>query len=408
MPSRGLGERDQAFALIELNIESQFSRWVHEVTEALKRASISVDEYGSVGTIVELHPADTHRLSPVRLVPAHWSDRKGLCAYLDQSISNWPEQAAIWQSAFASAERSLKNELSEIVWTAVVGPDPMNGGDSAKTINSPKIVGSMSLLSPVEMMTEFVPCLHPGQIAAREYVYSWPVPVQGTMLTFNDRVVPGSVHRNLALLAALLSVVFEVPWIVRQQPFAFLGDISPLIAASRENVPSHQNGPEHPQETELPTWVFEGWDRSNADRALRNAVLTHSEALRLTDHHPSFALVAFMAVFQALGSRIEKRENKQREAALRQILSSIESKEILRLYGNRSDTAHQGVLFGSEIVAGMSSHEFNPYWEPPEQLFQRESLRKVKRVSQELIVRHLQADQMFGKSASGSGKHCEE
>jgi hypothetical protein len=137
----------------------------------------------------------------------------------------------------------------------------MNGGDSAKTINSPKIVGSMSLLSPVEMMTEFVPCLHPGQIAAREYVYSWPVPVQGTMLTFNDRVVPGSVHRNLALLAALLSVVFEVPWIVRQQPFAFLGDISPLIAASRENVPSHQNGPEHPQETELPTWVFEGWER---------------------------------------------------------------------------------------------------------------------------------------------------
>lgn len=125
---------------------------------------------------------------------------------------------------------------------------------------------------------------------------------------------------------------------------------------------------------------------------MRSALLTYQESVRMMDWHPSYALVAFMAALQTLGSRTEQNKKKQIVAALRLCYSRKEASEIMKFYSTRGSTVHMGMLFGSEPYAGIRFREsYAPFYADPATKFHLVTLEKLESAVRSILIHHFES-----------------
>jgi hypothetical protein len=148
----------------------------------------------------------------------------------------------------------------------------------------------------------------------------------------------------------------------------------------------------------VPEWGTTAWSRLEEDSLLDAALGAYLEGLSIKDEHPSFALVAFVTVFDVIGQKLDKptrcptcrqvtRATARARQAMRLVMSEGELKG-LRVPSVRSDTAHGGGLHGHEIIsAGLIDFASDPnqaQWD-----FASKTLRPVRDAAKRLLLQYL-------------------
>jgi hypothetical protein len=114
----------------------------------------------------------------------------------------------------------------------------------------------------------------------------------------------------------------------------------------------------------VPEWAADAWRRLEKRPRLADAVVAHHEGLRAQVHHPSLALVAFIASVEAVANLLFKEERCPQcrghldvaarfRATLRMVMSDEEAIRLGAVYSPRSLTVHQGRLHGDETTPGV-------------------------------------------------------
>src|SRR5437588_10563612 len=104
------------------------------------------------------------------------------------------------------------------------------------------------------------------------------------------------------------------------------------------------------------------WDIAACDNGVDRALSVYHEGLLLKERHPSFALVAFTAAIEAVGTRIWEpprcracgvvMKSAERFRNALRLVAPQKADDLGRLYGHRSKTVHAGHLHGSELFFG--------------------------------------------------------
>jgi hypothetical protein len=117
---------------------------------------------------------------------------------------------------------------------------------------------------------------------------------------------------------------------------------------------------------DLPDWMDQAWSILDADPVVEDALLAFHEGLVLQQEgHESFAMIAFVASIEALGTQLgELRRCPECSTVIgsadrfRRALAFVMPEEARRralakvVYGKRSTTAHAGRLHGAEAAPG--------------------------------------------------------
>ncbi len=165
---------------------------------------------------------------------------------------------------------------------------------------------------------------------------SCPLIVRATSVALNRSAALAVAKEQLYDLCALLSLEWEQcsPWVLRDDPYDSKRHVptqdpylSPDFGGSRENWAAP---------TPLPalTWVPDAWEKTQRNYALRRACHAFYEGERLSEEHPSFALIAYVAAVETIGAAIkpgeEARENMR--TGLGVVLSPSEAGAVLDTY----------------------------------------------------------------------------
>lgn len=309
----------------------------------------------------------------------------GAVVLLIQRESSLPEtEIQPWVRALARALRRLRDPLPEQEWWAVIGPSEKEG--AGQRLGGPTTIGQMSLTPAASSYTEIVESTVGPSLFGGEIRESMPVVVHGTAPGQTHLEVQTEASRRLHGLCAVLSVAWEGAWTVRHTPGPLALDPSALPRSRwGVDVPGHPN-PGQTTEVTVPPWIESALNRLEGDPKLREATLAHHQGLTMEDRHPSYALLAYVAVIEGFGARYVKSGSSQKfRCALRLVCSDEEADRLGRAYDVRSKTAHAGRLHGGEDLAGavMSMRVVAPEdW----RLFQLLNVVPLRKASHDLLL----------------------
>jgi hypothetical protein len=374
--------------MVPFDNPDELSRLIHLLSVALEKRGSGAISWGGVGHVINVHPDPIVGLNGIRLAYVQSDDARAFAVFIDRSHIT---QAEPWRDLLGQALLELGQPIPNVGWSAIVGPDPYCGGSSqATTLKSTVVLGTFELMAGNTPYFEELPCISPSQIGCKERFISWPVQVRGVEEKIDRYHFSDQALIDLAILVSVLSLVFERPWVVRHQPYEFSGSMEPLIQAS---TIGRELGEISRVPVELPAWAFTAWHVCKAEQAIKDALLTYQEAVRLMDWHPSWALVAFMSALQTLGSRIAGNNKKQIRAALSTCLPNDKVTEIMKLHSLRGHTVHAGSLFGPEPFAGVTSRAsaFNPLKRDPVAEFHFSTLGSLQRAVRSILIHHFES-----------------
>jgi len=169
--------------------------------------------------------------------------------------------------------------------------------------------------------------------------------------------------RQINRLCAVLSVAWDGAWAVRQTPGSFPLDPSGLPRTRVQAEPPNRPEARPTVEVAVPDWTESALNRLDGDPKLLEATLAHHHGLMMEERHPSYALLAYVAVIEGFGARYvdltpcpscpaKTGSSKRFRTALRLVCSEEEVTQLRRTYEARSKTAHEGHLHGGEDLAG--------------------------------------------------------
>jgi hypothetical protein len=293
-------------------------------------------------------------------------------------------QVAPWVHAVTQAKARLANQHPEFQWTAVIGPSPNNYG-TALGLAEAATIGSLRLRPGGSRLVEYLPA---SSLSGRNTFWSWPVLVEGTAKGYNWPAATEAAARDLTRLCALLSVSWRRGWQVRQPPMEGAGSslAIPEYAAFEEHIPIGDNIVR--ADVSVPEWAGEAWGILARDPTARNALTAYYEGLLVEEDHPSLALVAFVAVIEAIGKELDPplRSYFQRfRRALRLVASEPEVERLQSIYdARRSRTVHEAAIHGRELARGALplASFFGP---DPFSRFELEVVGQLNRLSCDLL-----------------------
>lgn len=299
---------------------------------------------------------------------------KRLHAYILVEANCDAELVRKWSTALAAALSGLREGPSKHLWWAVLGPDLTLRGPNRVVLGSAS-AGGLSIAE--------------GNVVYAERLYQrsnitfhissdllWlPLTVEGTSLGYDWPEAAQDAYRQLFESCALISLEAEQRWVVRERPqprsptapeLGKLADRPPgsrLRAATTEEIQRARDNPL----TIDSAWLSHAIGSLKTKR-LFDAASVFYEGVGLQEEHTSFAAVAFVTCIEQLGdylfqeedppacSECGKKQFSSRsrlfEKALGLAASQERAKWLIKLYGRRSATAHQGRLFGHESILG--------------------------------------------------------
>ena len=274
-----------------------------------------------------------------------------------------PEEAVgPWQRALSSAIPRLADEQPVRDWFGVIGTGPDFGPSMTLQVGHEELDGLIMrpASKPFQELVEGpVPSMGGGQISA-----SYPVVVSGRSPGYSQHVADEDGAQHLSDLCGFLSIVLDKRWRILQAPHAFPIDPQTLPEGLQGFSPA--DAFTAPTPVALPAWTASALSRLRTDDELRELVQAHHQAMSLELKHPSYALLAYVAVIEGMGARyvplercdccascsVKLGSGRRFRKALALVLSNPETRQLSKAYERRSQTAHQGKLHGGEGVLG--------------------------------------------------------
>ena len=311
------------------------------------------------------------------------------------------DQIQLWSDIVTIAVDKVLKGYSDYEWVAIIGPiAPFK----TQFIVEPATIGGMivskSTSAYSEVTSSFVPNVRSWGVAT-----SHPVTVEGVSKGYNWTVASISATENLNLLCALLSVALDANWRVRQAPRVGSASdqeiprIHPLLAGfplSDGDVHSVLE-----DDIPIPEWCAHAWRNVLDDSDLRAALHAYHQGVAIEETSPSFALIAYVGVVEGMGKHIEQvtrcetcgnvtQSARRFRKSLKEVLSNREVKELADVYDRRSKTAHEGGMFGNEVLAGAMPHSasFMPMSNGDE--FRYKVVWKMRDATRRLLLHYLQ------------------
>jgi hypothetical protein len=341
---------------IDVNLPVEGSQWHHHLRVALhelvafrslsrRRAPLAVPGGGSVDGI-------EYAVQDSALHSHLWVTLPEYRVLIVGRGSVHESQVEPWVQAVAQAKARLAHQHPEFQWTAVVGPCPNNYG-IALGLAEAATIGPLRLRPGGTRLVEYLPA---SSLNSRSNFWSWPVIVEGTARGYNWPAATEAAARDLTRLCALLSVSWRRGWQVRQPPMQGAGSslTIPEYAAFEAHTPIGDNIQR--ADASVPQWASGAWDILARDPTARNALTAYYEGLLVEDDHPSLALVAFVAVIEAIGKELHPPVRSYFERfrrALRLVAFEPEVERLRSIYdARRSRTVHEAAIHGHELARG--------------------------------------------------------
>lgn len=297
--------------------------------------------------------------------PADWavrvqpSDPTLLTAFV--SVEAFAELAAADLSLLASgltqAANEVASELTSVNWTGYLGLNPTH------ILVGPNRIGPYEFHSQRQYVTS--PRARYGRVLR-------PLVVQGSIESHGWLAGRFEAGQQLTNLAALLSLSWHNMVEVLCEPFApALGELA-YVNPLNSDV---QLGADHP--VEIPQWLAgdNAWTVFQNSIMLQRAVRAHYEGLRLFDSHfPTMANMMMTVAIETTGRALQPhaRPTARYRAALRLVLTedSLKYTQLDAAYRDlRSNTVHEGELFGGEPLNASALHSGNPFLPRPDEEF---------------------------------------
>jgi hypothetical protein len=263
--------------------------------------------------------------------------------------------------------------------TALPTPTPgvnITSYDCARVLDRPYEFGGVRLVPADHQITEYVPEFEAG---GRSTWVSWPVFITGQVETVSGESEWWTISRSAPEVhraACLLSLAWFEAWRVRIVP-TLTGSIPPSVPEFPNLSPWPDDNPQigMREEAVLPTWFGPAWERVSASPdtdPLPSALTSWHQGMLLWIQHASFALMAFVATIEALGSSPELSSQvgpppeacptcghvphaAKRFWAAVELVASVEDLAILqdaKAYDLRSKTGHRAITHGFESRFG--------------------------------------------------------
>ena len=202
----------------------------------------------------------------------------------------------------------------------------------------------------------------------------------------------------------MLSLGWDAHWTVREGP----QPSAPRIQKGASSLGGYYWGEvpfsipvPAPVEVTVPEWVRSAWTAEEPETVAR-ALDMFFEGLELEPHHSSFSLIAFVSSIETLGSdegALERCETcgvvigsgKRFRESIAKVCGPEKAKDLGKLYGPRSKTAHAGIIHGFEAAFGHMVHSKDG-WINPRVWFAWNQLKDLKEANARLLKLALKAD----------------
>jgi hypothetical protein len=375
---------EKEIGVLPVSWGNQSDEWVYHLARAIHGPSQWIGDLPgegnpAVGEVILKPPPTSSLHCNLRIQQVPGGIR---CVVFDDQGPVDEDDADLWQEAARSAVAQLGKADQDFAWHAIVGPHPCAPEWSRPgPLAELTVIGSM-LLTPggvhLREMTGYLGGRIDTPWPAR---YTWPVIVSGTVHTYKLDIATHTARKLVYRICALMSVILGASWIMRsgpdveipgqpgQGPSAVPQSIGPWDSGGfpDESLPPDFNDYTGDDLLRLPQWTSRAFDLMDQDEAIRRAVYSCYEALKLEVGHPSAAFLIYVATIEGIGARLVDLQRckecgssigagRRFREALKTVLPDDQIKTLASTaYNLRSKTGHEGQLFGDEHTFGYSS-----------------------------------------------------
>lgn len=392
----------EPLAFVGVDLTQNFSRWFDELVDVLKfthstSAIWRTANYLKISGAIEVEPEEGIGLPTLTCIPSRGSKgEEGFVCCCSRHVEDLSRVAIEWLEVLRKTLLRMHLDAPCQFWTALIGPDsnadPWENKCQA-TLAGVVQIGTSVLVPSNDYLEESRPHQLFPRLDTSVHTASWPVFVTGTTQAHNQTAALQSVATDLSILTAIMTLLFETSWKVREMPSLSEHTLPELPERNGDHV--YAAGDPYLEQRypiELPNWIDTAWERATRDPIINAALFTYQEALRLASEHPSYSLVALMSCLQTIGSLHETRQNKCVRAGLLQSVDSADADRLIQLYSQRSKIAHQGLLFGSEKISGALPLNFTSLSLNPGFIFEMVILREVRSVARQSLIVQFESD----------------
>lgn len=394
---------------LAIDYEQQGDRWIDYLREALAEKIVGVSGHGVGGSNataefhyphwnfnINLDPNQNQSVQPqLRIVPTGDETSKGVYLFLTAPMPISEKDINAWTECINKAHARLDEANPEFEWAAALYQTTQGNGYALKRSTD---IGSLRVRSGrkkhVSQQIGSAP-----QMGGMSINVSWPMILEGKATGYNWMTASKQAGQDSHMAAALISLAWgrtirllqaaqQVPPGQFKINSTGVG-IDPQLGRNIKMPKSYKV---------LPNWVNDAFGRLERSPILLNALNAYYQGLTMEeDGHPSFALVAFTACIECVGRTTVGEKcaccgkeigSKQRfKAGLSSVIEDKqEVKRISELYGARSETAHEGILHGSETMLGGVNFPslFNPN---KTDFFVWTDLRKIKSTARLCLIK---------------------
>jgi len=329
------------------------------------------------------------------------TDEGTVIYFATREIGDLIDLAAPHLEALIRALDRLIEEQPLHDWWAVIGPSA-NQLNGLQYLAEEATYGGMRFRQSRAPFTEVRESFPPHLGGWTTYEY-FPVVVEGCSHGFDWGAAAEAGVSELNTLCALLSLHLDTYWRIRHTPRARSSEVDPshlprqMVGVDLAGMGSGQGSK---QEFLFPTWVTSALDVVAADDVVTRALWSHYEGLALEEEHPSYAVIAYVGCVEALGVKsvpVERcgscvqvtSSGKRFRQALKPVRSSKQRDWLARTYEHRSRTAHEGHLFGDEMMRGGFPYPRRFARVQAGLHFRYQTVSDLRKASHDLLLHHL-------------------
>jgi hypothetical protein len=290
-----------------------------------------------------------------------------------------------WIEAVAYAEARL-GAVATFCWYAVIGEDPDSPISPPMQLAGTPTIGGIEL---VPAQRPFMEIRTGRSLSQGQTSRTFLMCARGASEGYAPQVAMREAARDIKILCSLLSLASGRTWVQRKAPQPVAAGETAIDPSTLPEYPftypDYLKGEDNyadPTIFTLPTWIEAAWTNLQQDPQLARLVGAYHENLLLdSGNHDSYALLASVAVIEAIGNRavgklprcemcgLTTGSSARFRAALERVMAKDDAAALGKVvYGHRSKTAHDGVLHGTELTHG--SHPVQLLSEDPPTQFE--------------------------------------
>lgn len=215
-----------------------------------------------------------------------------------------PEKAEpIWRDAVAAAVDAVR-ERRLWYWSAMIGPSPRSAGSNYVLAKGARL-GPAQLKAADTYMREWTHNQAMNDMLSWSAWGSWPVIVSGSGQAFDSEDSRELAVYQLNRICGLIGQAWNCWWTVRTGPWPWNAPVDmavPPYAYAQEAQLFTDDAEPRRKLRELPAWLEVAWSNLGRYPHLEVALNSFNEGIRLALHHPSYAVVAFVATIENVGA----------------------------------------------------------------------------------------------------------